>query len=158
METTTTLSFKDSRSGTSARGPWTLSIFAGGDGREYTTLKGDVASAAKALEGKLAVVTYSERQNTKDGRTYTNYSLEGVTAAPEGAVAAAPVAQSGGGGGGKGEFRSPEQIIRTAALTQAVEAFAAAQLDPISDQVGLLQTAVVFEAYITEGIEEEPEA
>lgn len=150
METTTTLKFKDSRSGTSARGGWTLSIFEGGDGREYTTLKGDLASKVKANDGALFSVSYEERQNGQ----YTNYGLLDADVAPEGAKPlAAPAAASSGG---KGEFRSPEQIIRSSALGIAVSAFEAAQADPVNDLAGLLETAVVFERFITEGIEEEP--
>ena len=148
MQTTTTLAFKDSRSGTSSRGPWTLSIFSAGDGREYTTLKGDLASKVKANDGAVFVIDYSERKNGD----FTNYNLDGAEVAPEGTK---PVTAPAGGGSGRGEYRSPDQIIRTAALGQAVEAFAAAQANPVDDLVGLLQTAVVFEGYIREGIEED---
>lgn len=145
MQTVTTITgVKDRKSGTSARGPWTLTIFSAADGREYSTLKGDVASAAEALVGQLATVEYSERQ--KDG--YTNYSLEGISAAPEGAKAA-PVAASAQ----KGEFRTPAQIIRAT----AVEAVAASQaFDLQHDLEGFLTAASVIEKFITEGLEEEP--
>lgn len=152
MQTTTTLKFKDSKSGTSARGPWKLNIFEGGDGRDYTTLKGDVASKVMANDGALFTVEFSERQNGK----FTNYSLDDAEVAPEGAKPQAAPSANGGGKGG--EFRSPAQIIRTSALESAVQSFYAAQLDPVADKVGVLETAAVYEAYITEGIEEEPEA
>ena len=147
MQTVTTITgVKDRKSGTSARGPWTLTIFSAADGREYSTLKGDVASAAEALVGQLATVEYSERQ--KDG--YTNYSLDGISAAPEGAKAS-PVAASGQ----KGEFRTPAQIIRAT----AVEAVATSQgFDIQHDLEGFLTAASVIEKFITEGLEEEPEA
>lgn len=156
MQTNTTLTLKDTKTGQSARGPWTLSIFAGGDGREYTTLKGDVASAATALAGQLLTVEYSERQTTKDGRTFTNYNLDGVTAAPQGATAAPAAAAPASGG--KGEFRSPQQIIRTSAIEVAASAFLSLGLNPVEDTVGVLTYAALVEAFITEGIEEEPEA
>lgn len=145
MQTVTTITgVKDRKSGTSARGPWTLTIFSAADGREYSTLKGDVASAAEALVGQLATVEYSERQ--KDG--YTNYSLDGISAAPEGAKAA-PVAASAP----KGEFRTPAQIVRSV----AVEAVVAAQaFDLQHDVEGFLTAASVIEKFITEGLEEEP--
>lgn len=153
METVTTLTgVKDRKSGTSARGAWTLTIFSAADGREYSTLKGDVASAAEALIGKLVTVEYSERQNTKDGRTFTNYSLEGVSEAPEGATAS-PVASNGGGS--KGDFRSPAQIIRCT----AVEAVAVSQAFELAHDIeGFLTAAAVLEKYITEGLEDEPDA
>lgn len=148
MQTVTTITgVKDRKSGTSARGPWTLTIFSAADGREYSTLKGDVASAAEALVGQLATVEYSERQNGQ----FTNYSLEGISAAPEGATAS-PVAA---GNSQKGEFRTPAQIIRAT----AVEAVAASQaFDLQHDLEGFLTAASVIEKFITEGLEEEPEA
>jgi hypothetical protein len=45
----TTLTDVKTRSGTSARGPWTLSIFSADDGREYSTLEGSLASKANSL-------------------------------------------------------------------------------------------------------------
>lgn len=154
MQTITTLTgVKDRKTGTSARGAWTLTIFEATDGREYSTLKGDVASAAEALVGKLATVEYSERP-AKDPKFPPSYSIESVSAAPEGAKAS-PVATPAGKGG---EFRSPAQIIRSTALELAVDSYHAAQLDPLADQVGLIEAAVVYERFITEGIDEEPEA
>lgn len=156
MQTVTTITgVKDRKTGTSARGPWTLTIFDAADGREYSTLKGDVASAAEALVGKLATVEYSERP-AKDPKYPPSYSLEAVSAAPDGAKAS-PV-QSAVLGAGKSEFRSPAQIIRSTALELAVDSYHAAQLDPLADQVGVISTAVVYEQFITEGIDEEPEA
>lgn len=152
MQTTTTLTLKDTKKGTSARGAWKLSIYTGGDGREYTTLKGDLASKVNANDGALFVVQYEERQNGE----YTNYGLLDVEVAPEGAKPQA--APSTGGKSGKGEFRTPDQIIRTSAAEISTATFAALGLNPVEDAVGFLEYAVLVEAYIREGIEEEPEA
>lgn len=162
MNTTTSLTLKDTKTGTSARGAWKLSIFSGADGREYTTLKGDVASAAQALTGQIVSVEYEERPG-KEGYG-PNYSLLGVSAIePEHqarALAEAQAAQAAAPatGGKKGEFRSPEQIIRSSAAEIAAGSFAALGLNPVEDVVGFLEFAVVIETYITEGIDEEPEA
>lgn len=157
MQTTTTLKFKDAKTGNSARGGWKLSIFEGGDNREYTTLDGAVASAAEALAGQLVTVEYEEKPAKPGKEQYgPTYSLTGVSAAPEGAKAAPAAAPAGGGK--SGEFRSPAQIIRSSALELAVGAFGVVPLDPVADTVGVLELASVYEKYITEGIEDEPEA
>lgn len=155
MQTTTTLRYKDKREGNSARGAWVLSIFGAGDGRDYTTLDPALASKIKENDGSLFVVDFTERPAKAGREQYgPDYSVTGVELAPEGAKAA-PAAQ---GGGGKGEFRSPAQIIRTSALEFAVVSFGAAGVNGVEQVPSLLELAVIFEAYITEGIEEEPEA
>jgi hypothetical protein len=153
MQTTTTLTLKDTKTGTSARGAWALSIFAAGDGRDYTTLDGALASKVKANDGALFVVDYEERP-PKAGKEQhgPSYNLTGVELAPEGAKASPVVA------GKSGEFRSSAQIIRTSALEAAVSAFSVVPLDPVSDLEGVLSLAAVYERFITEGLEEEPEA
>lgn len=160
MQTTTTLKYKDFREGTSARGAWKLTIFEGGDNREYTTLDGALASAVNALAGQLVTVEYTEKPPKPGKEQYgPSYSLDSVSAAPEGATAA-PAADNPRGplAPAKGEFRSPAQIIRSSALELAVGAFGVVPLDPVADTVGVLELAKVYETYITEGIEEEPEA
>ena len=154
MQTTTTLTLKDTKTGTSARGGWALSIFAAGDGRDYTTLDGALASKVKANDGALFVVDYEERP-PKPGKEQhgPSFNLTGVELAPEGAKAA-PLAAGGKGG----DFRTPAQNIRTSALEIAVAAFGVVPLDPVADPEGVLTLAATYERFITEGLEEEPEA
>ena len=159
METTTTLTLKDIKRGTSAHGAWAFLFFDCGYCVYYTTLDGAVASAAQALAGQLITVEYTEKPPKAGKEQYgPTYGLDGVSAAAEGAtpapVAQAPAAQSGG----KGEFRSPAQIIRTTAIEVAASAFLSLGLNPVEDTVGVLTYAGLVETFITEGIEEEPEA
>jgi hypothetical protein len=155
LQTTTTLTYKDKREGVSARGPWLLSIFAGGDDREYTTLDSNLASKVKSNDGSLFVVEYEERPPKAGREKYgPDFGLKGAELAPEGAKPSAVAASTGG----KGEFRSPAQIIRTTAIEVAVTAFLSLGLNPVEDTFGVLTYAGLVEQFITEGIEEEPEA
>lgn len=153
MQTQTTLVFKSTRSGTSARGVWTLTIFQGGDNREYTTLDPALASLVQANNGATFDVEYEERPAKPGKEQYgPTFGLLGASAVAGTTPATPPAAPTSGG---KAEFRSPQQIIRTSAIEAAVSAFQGLGLNPVEDVVGLLEFATVAEAYITEGIEEE---
>ena len=133
--TVTTLTEVRTKSGSSARGPWTMTIFKAADGREYTTFKGDLASKANALLNQTVELEYSERQNGQ----YTNYDLEGVEAAAVGAVvpqvyteAVTQPAVSSPPIKNNDQFRTKEQIMRTDALNAALTMFGIIGLDPLS--------------------------
>jgi len=152
MQLTTTLTKAfEPASGNGANGPWTRSDFESAEGLKLSTFKGEIASVARALLNQPVEVEYSEKQNGE----YVNRTLlsvkpaEGSTPVPQSAPQPAYTPSP------KGEFRTPAQIIRTSALESAVQSFYAAQADPVGDQVGLLEVAVTYEKFITEGIEAE---
>jgi hypothetical protein len=153
MQLTTTLTKAfEPASGNGSNGPWTRSDFESAEGLKLSTFKGEVASVARALLNQPVEVEYSEKQNGE----YVNRTLLSVKPA-EGAAGPNPEynAQAAKAYTPKGEFRTPAQIIRTSALESAVQSFYAAQADPVGDQVGLLEVAVTYEKFITEGIEAE---
>jgi hypothetical protein len=153
LTTTLTKAFEPAH-GNGANGPWTRSDFQSEGGLKFSTFKGEVASVATALIGQLVEIEYDEKQNGE----YTNRTLKAVKVAAEGATANEPKQQQpASSGGSKGEFRTPAQIIRTSALVSAVQSFEAAQLDPVAQLADVLEQAVVFEKFITEGIEAEGE-
>jgi ABC-type dipeptide/oligopeptide/nickel transport system ATPase component len=128
LTTVTTLSDPvEVASGTNAKGAWKLLKLTGGDGRDYTTFDGNLASKAAAAEGALRV-EYEEVAKQKDGRTFTDYKLKDVEPTSEAPVAAPaqdfPKAS-------KGEFRTPLQIQRVEGYRLAFETFIAIGQDPI---------------------------
>jgi hypothetical protein len=130
-KTVTTLTEVRIKSGSSARGPWTMSIFKAADGREYTTFKGDLASKANALLNQTVELEFSESQNGQ----YTNYDLEDVAATAGPTVADAVRVQAPpvvNGSAKNDQYRTKEQIMRTDALNAALTLFGIIGLDPLS--------------------------
>jgi hypothetical protein len=151
LTTVTTLSDPvEVASGTNAKGAWKLLKLTGGDGRDYTTFDGNLASKAAAAEGALRV-EYEEVAKQKDGRTFTDYKLKDVEPTSEAPVPV-PVEQDFPKAS-KGEFRTPEQIIRTSALEFAVTSFVNVGIDPIQDLEGLYKLATDHADFITNGLE-----
>ena len=132
-KTVTTLTGFDTNSGSSAKGPWTLTKFKAADGREYATFKGEIASKAAQLLNQSVEIEYTEKQNGQ----YTNYTLEGVEAAGAGEVAVVvsetPAASDALTYTSKNDqFRTKEQIMRTDALQGTLTLFGIIGLDPLS--------------------------
>lgn len=119
--------------GENSRGPWTKTAVVGGDGREYATFDGNLASAATELRGKVAKLTFEESKRGK----YTNLDLKDIEASD-----AAPVAA---GSNSQDEFRrSKEEMRYTVAMELAVTAFGVAGVDPVSKVPELYELADEF--------------
>lgn len=131
--TTTVVDVKVVAEGSNARGPWTKTAVVGGDGNEYATFDGALASLAQGLVGQVAKFTFEESKRGK----YTNLDLKDIEAAPAGA---APVTAAPKGG----EFRTKEQILYTSALELAVTSFGIAGLDPVTNVPELYELADEF--------------
>jgi hypothetical protein len=121
--------------GSNNRGPWTKTAVVGGDGREYATFDGGLASQASALKGKVAKLTFKESVRGK----YTNLDLESIEEAEAGAT---PV--PAGSNSKKDEFRSKEEIRYTAALDAALTAFGIAGVNPVTSVPELYELADEF--------------
>lgn len=125
-KTVTSLTGVRTKSGNSAKGAWTLSIFSAADGREYSTFEGALASKANSLLNQPLELEYSEKQNGQ----FTNYTLEGVgvttqvVAETKTEVVPLPAKND--------QFRTKEQIMRTDALQATLTLFGIIGLDPIS--------------------------
>jgi hypothetical protein len=117
---------------------WTKSAVIAGDGREYATFDGELASEAKSLTGQTVKITFTESQRGK----YTNYDLTDIEAA-EGAT---PVAANSNGNSGSrsGEFRSKYEIRYSVALEQAITAFGVSGVDVITKVPELYELADEF--------------
>lgn len=148
-----TLSAPEIKSGTGAKGPWTLSIFRASDGREYTTLDGALASKASALVGQPVRLSYTLRQNGK----YTNYNLADVQPVEgvEGHVVQDKT-PTGPLSGINHEDERQLRIMRQSALERALRAFEiavsqGAPLDPVANTSELYELADEFIDYFTNG-------
>lgn len=119
--------------GTNSRGPWTKSAVVAGDGREYATFDGALASKAADLKGQAAKITFEETQRGK----YTNLDLKDIEEAAAGAPVVSGVAKSD-------QFRSKEELRYTAAMELAVTAFAVAGANPVTDVPALYELADEF--------------
>jgi hypothetical protein len=153
MSSTTVTTLSDPvevASGNNARGAWKLLKLTGGDGRDYTTFDGNLASKAASISGPVKV-EFETSEKVKDGKTFTDYKLKDVEPTDEAPVAA-PATQFFPKAS-KGEFRSPEQIIRTSALEFAVMSFVNVGIDPIQDLEGLYKLATDHADFITNGLE-----
>jgi hypothetical protein len=116
---------------------WTKSAVIAGDGREYATFDGELASEASRLKGQTVKITFTESQRGK----YTNYDLTDI----ESAEGATPVAiNSNGSSSRKDEFRSKYEIRYTAALEQAITAFGVSGVDVITKVPELYELADEF--------------
>jgi hypothetical protein len=162
----TTLTDVKTRSGTSARGPWTLSIFSAADGREYSTLEGSLASKANSLLNTPVELEYGPGN---DPVKYPNsFKLNDVQAAASGAVVTTtdsisgqPVQHLAGLASSSSpqkndQFRTKEQIMRTDAYNATLTLFGIIGLDPLSgveEFEGWLGTAY---KYIETGVFETP--
>lgn len=146
-----TLSAPEIKSGTGAKGPWTLSIFKASDGREYTTLDGALASKASALVGQPVRLSYTLRQNGK----YTNYNLADVQPV-EGVEGHVVQSVSAAQNGTSPDEERQLRIMRQSALERALRAFEiavsqGAPLDPVANTSELYELADEFIDYFTNG-------
>jgi hypothetical protein len=148
LKTNTTLSFQDTKSGTNARGGWTLTIFKGGDNREYTTFDGTLASKIQGLDGQLLEVEYEEGVNKKG---YPTISLKGVSAAQSGAAPAPVVAATNGKS--PAEFRTPLQIQRVEGYKIAFDTYSVLGLDPVQSLNEVFQLGEQITTALMEGVE-----
>lgn len=133
--------------GSNTRGPWTKTAVVGGDGNEYATFDGALASKAAALKGQTAKITFESTQRGK----YTNLDLkdiEGSSGAPVTTPAAgSPAAIK------NDQFRTKEELRRTAALEIAVTAFGVAGLDPVTQVPELYELTSEFELFLSQADE-----
>ncbi len=123
--------------GVNSRGPWAKTAVVAGDGNEYATFDGALASKAAGFKGQTAKLTYESSQKGK----YTNLDLKDIEAA---AAGAAPVVSSGTDK--SDQFRSKEELRYTAAMELAVTSFGVAGADPITDVPAVYELADEFYA------------
>jgi hypothetical protein len=147
LKTNTTLSFHDTKNGSNDRGGWTLTIFKGGDNREYTTFDGTLASKIQGLDGQLLEVEYTEKENGK----FTNYTVNGVSPATEGAAPAPVVAATNGKS--PAEFRTPLQIQRVEGYKIAFDTYSVLGLDPVQSLNEVFQLGEQITTALMEGVE-----
>lgn len=137
--------------GTSARGPWTKTVFKAADGSEYQTFEGAVASKASSLLNQPVEVTFTPKQRGQ----YTNLQLDDVAivvgaangapgtpppAHPPVATAAAPQPSA--------DSRQ-YQIMRQSALERAIMSFAADGVEILGSLPELYELADQFVVYFT---------
>ena len=159
-KTTTTLTGVTTKNGSSAKGPWVLSIFSAADGGDFTTFDGGLASKASSLIGKSVEVTFEESQNGQFTRR-TMQSVE-LVGAGEVAVMDTPVNKDNGTAYGplrpqNDQFRTKEQIMRTDATNQALAYFALAGIDPIENPDEFAAWVDTFYKNIEQGTFETPD-
>jgi hypothetical protein len=130
--------------GSSSLGPWTKSAAVCADGNEYATFDGRLASKATSLVGQPVTLSFETSQRGK----YTNLDLKDVEAASSDAVqapVAAPAAASK-----SDQFRSKEELRRTAALELAITAFGVAAQDPISQTPEVYELAEEYALFLSQ--------
>lgn len=144
--TTTTLVSHEQKSGSNAKGPWTVNKFKAQDGRQYDTFDKDLA--ARALE-RLNVPSVLEYEEVQKGQ-YTNYTLTGVAPADSDAAAAPSAPQTAAPAAG-GEDDRQLRIMRQSALERAILTFNTAGQDPLTHQAELLELADQYIDYFVNG-------
>ena len=157
-KTQTTLTGVTTKNGSSAKGPWVLSIFSAADGGDFTTFDGGLASKASSLIGKSVEVSFEESQNGQ----FTRRTLQSVELVGAGEVAVmselpTPEAFKQNLQKNNDQFRTKEQIMRTDALNAGLTYFGLAGIDPIENSEEFAAWLGTFLGYIEQGTFETPD-
>lgn len=131
--------------GSNAYGPWTKTAVVGGDGNEYATFDGVLASKASGLKGQTAKITF---ESTTRGK-YTNLVLKDIEAVAGATPVTAPAAGSPAATKND-QFRTKEELRRTAAFELAVTSFGIAGLDPVAQVPELYELVNEFELFLSQ--------
>lgn len=121
-----------------------LFIVVDGSGKDYTTMKREIAELARTWKGGEAMVEYDEKQNGQYTNRYLNKIMQ------------APMHDSNGSGNNGFTIEAPQQqpgekeqnIAKSVALKAAVELAAAGKLDTNTPQ-DLLKVAGFFLDWLT---------
>lgn len=82
-ETITRLTGFEAKPGSNANGAYTLHIFTDVEGKKFKTFQDDVADKAKQLVGPEVVLDFEVKQQSRNGRVYTDNFLNGIRDASE---------------------------------------------------------------------------